>query len=141
MNEIVPYMITAILGGGMFKGIESVYRAITDSKEKRTLAEAVGARTPAEIESVAVTTMTSALESAQTRIVALQAEREADRQYFQGRISTLEAQKQQDQEYYLARILELTEQLQHMRQEMEVMERSLAALLAETNPKEKGGGN
>lgn len=141
MNEIVPYAITAILGGGMFKGMESIYRAITDSREKRTLAEAVGARTPAEIESVAVTTMTSALESAQTRIRALQDEREADRQYFHGRISTLEAQKQQDQEYYLARILELTEQLQHMRHEMEVMERSLAALLAETNLKEKEGGS
>ena len=140
MNEAVSYAITLILGGGLAKGIESVVRALTESKEKRSLAASVGARTPTEIESVSVTTMTSALTSAQSRIVSLEGERQRDHEYYQNIIEVIKQERDADRAYYQGRILELTEQLQHVRQEMETMERKLAELLAETHVKEEEGG-
>lgn len=114
MDSVFAYAITIILGGGLFKGIEALYRAVVDSREKRQLSAVVGARTPAEIESVSIATMTAALNSAQGRITSLEKERETDRLYYQGRIS------------------EMSEQLKRVRDEMAAMEQKLAELLSET---------
>lgn len=133
MNDAVAYIITAVLGGGIFKGIEAVYRAVTETREKRVLAEVVGAKTPTEIESVAVTTMTSALESAQSRIQSLEGERRLDQEHYLGRIALLEAEKLTDREYYQSRILELTNQIHSMREQLETVERTLANLLQESH--------
>lgn len=115
MDSVLAYTITAILGGGFFKGLEAIYRAINESKEKKKLADVVGAKTPAEIESVSVATMTRALESAQHRISSLELERESDRDYYQERIR------------------DMSQQLQRVRDEMHAMELKLSSLLAETD--------
>lgn len=140
MSEVVSYAITLILGGGLAKGIESLIRALTEAKEKRSLAASVGAKTPAEIESVSVTTMTSALTSAQSQIEALTEARRQDQEFYKNRIGVIEKERDDDRTYYTGRIIELTEQLQHVRQEMEAMERKLAGLLAETQMKNEEGG-
>lgn len=133
MQDALAYIVTAVLGGGLFKGLEALYRAVTDAREKKVLADSVGAKTPVEIESVSVSTMTSALESSQRRIEAIESEREKDRAYYQKRISELEAERISDREYYQARILELNEQLKHVRQELTAVERKLVELLEDTN--------
>lgn len=132
MNDAVAYVITAILGGGLFKGLDALYRAVTDSREKRSLAATIGAKTPTEIESVSVTTMTSVLSSAETRIKSLEKERRDDYDHYQARIAVLELEKETDRQYYQGRIVELTEQLHQVREAMESMETKLADLLAET---------
>lgn len=116
MNEIVGYIISLVLGGGLLKGIESVWRAVSESQEKKILAESVGAKTPAEVESVSVATMTTALESAEKRIRSIEKERTEDR------------------DYYLGQIAELKTQLERVRAEMHSMEQKLADLLADTDP-------
>lgn len=116
MDNLLSYAITAILGGGLFTGISALYRAIVESKEKKNLAKASGAKTPLEIESLSVATMTKALESAQNRISALEEERKSDRDYYQDRIR------------------ELTLQLQRVRDELTSMEVKVAELIAETHP-------
>lgn len=113
MNEIVGYIISLVLGGGLLKGIESVYRAVTESKEKKILAESVGAKTPVEVESVAVATMRTALESSELRIKSLERERKEDRDYYLGQISDLKTQ------------------LQRLRAEMKFMEDKITELLKE----------
>lgn len=122
MDGVVGYLISLILGGGLLKAIESVYRAVTESREKKVLADSVGAKTPVEIESVSVSTMTTALESAEKRIISLEKERTSDR------------------DYYLSQISDLKEQLERVRSEMQSMERKIAELLAETTPNETRGG-
>lgn len=133
MQDALAYIVTAVLGGGLFKGLEALYRAVTDAREKKALADSVGAKTPVEIESVSVATMTSALESSQRRIEAIEKEREKDREYYQKRISELEAERVTDREYYQARILELNEQLKHVRTELTAVERKLVELLEDTH--------
>lgn len=88
-NQLLELIITLVLGGGLLKGIEAVYRAYTEGKEKQRLGAAVGAKTPAEIESLTVSTMISVLESAEDRIKSLTAERETDRDYLQHKIDRL----------------------------------------------------
>lgn len=112
-NSLVEYLITAILGGGFFKGIETLYRAVSDAREKKALSLNIGAKTPVEIESASVTTMAVALQSAQDRIEHLESERETDRSYYQ------------------ARIAELTEQLHRVRNELREMEIKLSNLVAD----------
>jgi hypothetical protein len=92
MDSILPVLVSGILGGGLFLGLAALYRAFSESKEKKILADSVGAKTPGEIESISVATMTKALESAQTRISSLEQERNTDKAYYQGRISELNAQ-------------------------------------------------
>lgn len=116
MDGIAGYIISLVLGGGLLKAIESVFRAVTESKEKKILAESIGAKTPAEVESVSVATMTTALESAQNRILSLEKERREDRDYYLGQISDLKAQ------------------LEFVRDEMHSMEKKIANLLADTDP-------
>lgn len=140
MSEVISYAITLILGGGLAKGIESLVRALAESREKKSLAASVGAKTPAEIESLSVTTMASALTSAQSQIEALTEARSQDQRFYENRIGVIEKERDDDRAYYTGRIVELTEQLQHVRQEMESMERTLAELLAETHPKHEEGG-
>jgi septal ring factor EnvC (AmiA/AmiB activator) len=115
MEHLLSYVIPLILGGGLFKGLDALWRGISDSKEKKVLTAAIGAKTPAEVESVSVATMTRALESAQGRITSLEAERKSDKEYYQGRIQ------------------ELNEQLRRVREEMASMEKKLTELLAETH--------
>ena len=114
MEGVLPYIITVVLGGGLFKGLDALYRAVTDSREKKVLSDAIGAKTPAEVESVSVSTMTKALDSAQNRISSLEAERTLDKEYYQGRIA------------------ELNDQLQRVREELIRMEKKLSSLLADT---------
>lgn len=145
MQEALAYIVTAVLGGGLFKGLEALYRAVTDAREKKTLADSIGAKTPVEIESVSVATMTSALESSQRRIEAIEKERESDRKYYTSRISDLETERETDRDYYQARIIELTDQLAHVRAELMSVERKLVAFLEDTgnkihsDPIEEGG--
>lgn len=113
-NSILPLAVSAILGGGLFKAIGALIRAFSEFREKNSLSATIGAKTPAEIESVSVATMTSALESAQRRIKSLEDEREIDKKYYQDRIS------------------ELKDQLNAMRDELVSMERKLAEILDET---------
>jgi hypothetical protein len=108
-------LIAAVLGGGLFLGIAALIKAFSEGREKKSLQEALEAKTPAEVESVSIATMTKALESAQTRITSLEREREIDKQYYQQRIT------------------ELTEQLRNVRVELVEMEVKLAGLLAETH--------
>src|SRR5690242_11496897 len=110
MNEVVSLVVTGVLGGGVFKAVESIYRAWTDSREKKSLAEQIGAKTPAEIESVSVKTMTYALTSAESRIRSLEAESVRDREHYEARIAVIEEERQTDKEIYQARIAELSEQ-------------------------------
>lgn len=138
MDSVFAYLVTAILGGGLFKGIESLYRAVSDSREKKMLSDSIGAKTPAEIESVSVATMRTALESASTRIAVLEAERSTDREYYQQRISQLEEERTVDREFYQTRIKELTDQLQHIREEMEKMEIKLGELRNEDDAQGEG---
>ncbi len=114
-SNFAQLAFSAILGGGLFKGIEAIYSAIVNAREKAKLSAAVGAKTPAEIESVSVTTMTSALTSAQGRITSLESEREIDRVYYQTIIT------------------DLKEQLKRVRDEMLEMERKLSELLDATH--------
>lgn len=132
MSDVVAYVVTAILGGGFFKATESLFRAITESKEKKALSDAVGAKTPVEIESVSVATMTTALQSSQSRIKFLEDEREKDNRYYQDRITQLEKERTEDRLFYQERIKELNDQLIHVRAEMASMEKKIADLLAET---------
>lgn len=97
-NGALETIITILLGGGLLKGIESVYRAYVDGKEKQRLFNVVGTKTPVEIESVSIATMAAALTSAQERIKNLVIEREQDQTYYDEKfkmlndhISTLEA--------------------------------------------------
>ena len=108
-------LVALFLGGGLFLGIAALWKAISESREKKALTETLEAKTPAEVESVVITTMTKALESAQTRITSLEREREIDKQYYQERIS------------------ELTQQLRNVREELVEVEQKLAGLLAETH--------
>jgi chromosome segregation ATPase len=108
-------IIAVFLGGGLFLGIAALYKAISEAKEKKGLTEALEAKTPADVESVSVATMTKALESAQSRITSLERERDLDKKYYQDRIA------------------ELTEQLHRVREEMAEMEQKLSNLLAETH--------
>lgn len=116
MDGVVGYLVTLFLGGGLLKGIESIFRAVKDAKKDEVLTKAVGDKTPAEIESIAVTTMATALKSSEERNKQLEAERKTDR------------------EYYQAQIIELKAQLEHVRSEMQTMEQKLAELLADTHP-------
>lgn len=113
-TNLLNYIMTGILGGGLFKGITVLWRAITEAREKKQLGEQIGAKTPAEIESISVATMNTALQSAQRQIEALQAERKSDQEYYQGRIK------------------ELSDQLATVRGELADMEKRLSALLEET---------
>lgn len=122
MEGVVGYLISLILGGGLLKAIESVYRAVAESKEKKILADSVGAKTPVEVESVSVATMTTALESAENRIKSLEKERTSDR------------------DYYLGQISDLKDQLERVRSEMQSMEKKIAELLADTTPNDTRGG-
>lgn len=108
------YIITVLLGGGLFKGLEAFYRAVVDSREKRILSDAVGAKTPVEVESLSVSTMASALESAQKRISSLEEERETDKKFYQDRIN------------------ELLNQVQELRSEIEKTEEKLRTLVDST---------
>lgn len=116
MDGFVGYLVSLFLGGGLLKAVESVYRAVTETRQKKVLTDSVGAKTPAEIESISVSTMATALDSAEGRIKQLVVEREADRQY------------------YLAQITELKAQLEHVRAEMQSMEQKISELLADTKP-------
>lgn len=113
-SNVLNYIISGILGGGLIKALSALWDSISKAREKKALGEAVGAKTPAEIESMSVATMNTALTSAQNRIEALEAERESDRLYYQGRIK------------------ELSDQLATVRGELAQMEARLSALLAET---------
>ena len=115
MNDILTLAITAVLGGGFFKGLETLYRAVTDSKETKELVKIAGAKAPAEVDSVTVSTMKTALEAVRQQNVALQEDRERDRLYYQGRIE------------------ELTNQLERLRVEVTLMETQMRALSQEAN--------
>lgn len=119
MDGLVGYLVSLFLGGGLLKAVESVYRAVTETRQKKILTDAVGAKTPAEIESISVTTMATALESAENRIKQLVVDRESDRLY------------------YLAQITELKTQLDHVRSEMQSMEQKISELLADTQPENR----
>lgn len=116
MPDYVGYILSLVLGGGLLKGIESLFRAVTESKEKKVLADSIGAKTPLEMESVSVSTMKTALESAQDRIKSIEKERNEDRVY------------------YLGQIADLKTQLERVRSEMQLMERKIAELLNSTGP-------
>lgn len=122
-TNLVAYAVSAILGGGLFKGITALWKAITESREKKTLSDSIGAKTPAEVESMSVTTMVTALKSAQARIQSLEAERVSDR------------------DYYHTRIKDLNDQLTTLRRELTAMEERLSALLAETDPQQGRDGS
>ena len=115
MNDILTLAITAILGGGFFKGLETLYRAVTDSKETKELVKIAGAKAPAEVDSVSVSTMKTALEAVRQQNIALQEDRERDRLYYQKRIE------------------ELTDQLSRLREEVTLMETQMRALSQEAN--------
>lgn len=119
--SILAYAVTAVLGGGLFKGIEALIKGFSEAREKKVLGDSIGAKTPAEIESVSVATMSTALESAQARITSLEGERKLDRDYYQGRIK------------------ELSDQLASVRKELTMMEARLGQLLEETQGNGKGG--
>lgn len=119
MDGVVGYLVSLVLGGGLLKAIESFYRAVKDSKTADQLAKQVGAKTPAEIEQIAVNTMATALKSSEERNAALTEEREADRLWYTRQIEDLRAQ------------------LQHVRAEMQAMEQKLAELLADTHPQKE----
>lgn len=133
MQDALAYIITAVLGGGVFKGLEALYRAVTDAREKKVLSDSIGAKTPVEVESVSVATMTSALESSQKRIEALEDERGKDRAYYQNRIAELEAERVNDREHYQTQIMELKEQLKYVRAELTAVERKVVELLEDTH--------
>lgn len=119
MDGMVGYIFSLLLGGGLLKGIESLYRAIKDSKTADALAKQVGAKTPAEIEQIAVNTMATALKSSEERNQQLTKDREAD------------------QIWYTSQIEDLRNQLKHVRAELQAMETKLAELLADTHPQKE----
>lgn len=92
VGQVALNVIMVILGGGLLAGIGALRKAFAESKEKEALSNALDAKTPADIESVAVATMSSALTSAQSRITSLEQERSADKEYYQGIITDLKAQ-------------------------------------------------
>jgi len=116
MPDYVGYILSLVLGGGLLKGIESLFRAVTESKEKKILADSIGAKTPVEMESVSVSTMKTALESAENRIISIERERNEDR------------------DYYLGQIADLKTQLERVRSEMQLMEQKIAELLTAPGP-------
>lgn len=116
MPDFVGYVLSLVLGGGLLKAIESFVRALTESKEKKILAESIGAKTPVEMESVSVSTMKTALESAENRIISIERERNEDR------------------DYYLGQIADLKTQLERVRSEMQLMEHKIAELLSSPGP-------
>lgn len=123
MTEVLQYVIPFILGGGLWKAVESLLRALNESKEKRELASILGAKMPGEIESVSVATMTIALESAERRIRSLEEERTFDREIYQNRIAELADQ--------LKRVRsESADQLRQVRSELAVMEERVRNLLS-----------
>lgn len=95
MAEWLPALVSALLSGAIGTGIGAIITARSTAREKQALANSVDARTPVEVESAAVATMTAALESAQSRIDALVKERADDRAYYEGRITDLESQLEQ----------------------------------------------
>lgn len=90
MNQWITALISLILGGGLWQGVSSLYQGIISGKKEKALTQQLGIKTPYEVEGIAVATMRTALEAAEARIAAMQTEREADREYYQGRISELE---------------------------------------------------
>lgn len=88
-NNVLETIITILLGGGLLKGIESIYRAYVDGKEKQRLFKVAGSKTPVEIESVSIATMAAALTSAQERIQNLVVERKQDQLYYDEKFKTL----------------------------------------------------
>lgn len=83
-------LIVAFAGGGFFTGIGALIRGWREGRAIDAEAADIGAKTPVEVESVSVTTMKTALESAQKRIEALEIERKADRDYYVGQITELQ---------------------------------------------------
>ena len=88
-NTALEFIITILLGGGLLKGVEAVYRAYSDGKEKKKLLSVVGAKTPVEIESVSIATMAAALTSAESRIKSLVVERGEDLKHYEARTKML----------------------------------------------------
>ena len=68
----VVSIIIALLSGGLIMAIVALRRSKHENAKIDREAEAIGAKTPAEVESVAITTMTTALTSAQTQVKALE---------------------------------------------------------------------
>ena len=88
-NTALEFIITILLGGGLLKGVEAVYRAYSDGKEKKKLLSVVGAKTPVEIESVSIATMAAALTSVESRIKSLVAERGEDLKHHEAKTRML----------------------------------------------------
>lgn len=114
-HDVLASIVSLILGGGLWKGIESLIKGISGARRAKAVAESIGAKTPVEIESLSVATMKVSLESAQSQIESLEAQRDADKLYYQGRIK------------------ELTDQLERVRGELQAVQDQLTDLLRETD--------
>ena len=108
LSESLRVITPVLFGGGIVGFVTAIIKARPQARQINAKAKAIGIRTDAEAESVAMATMKTALESAQSRIVALQTERENDRTYYDGRIQELEA-----------RVSQLLEELRSVQEKLE----------------------
>lgn len=82
MNETAITLISVVLGGGILGAVVAAYKAIAERRKTEVEAEAVGAKTPGEVESVSVATMVSALNAARAINDDLRQDNELLRQEF-----------------------------------------------------------
>lgn len=95
LSDALRIITPVLFGGGVVGFVTAIIKARPQARQINARAKAIGLRTGAEAESVVITTMKTALESAQSRINALQAERENDRLYYDGRVQELEGRVSQ----------------------------------------------
>ena len=94
MNETTITLISVLLGSGILGAIVAAYKAIAERRKTEVEADAVGARTPAEVESVSVATMVNALNSARSINDDLRKDNDSLRQDFQNLNARFERSEQ-----------------------------------------------
>jgi predicted RNase H-like nuclease (RuvC/YqgF family) len=82
MSEAVMTLIAVVLGGGLIAALVSVYKARSERQKMDAETEAVGAKTPAEVESIQITSMVNALNGARAINDDLRKDNEALRREF-----------------------------------------------------------
>jgi uncharacterized protein YjaG (DUF416 family) len=82
MNDVVLTLISTVLGGGIIFAIVAAYKGVAEKRKTEEEADAVGAKTPAEVESIQITSMVNALNGARAINDDLRKDNEALRKEF-----------------------------------------------------------
>lgn len=117
MQLDVAVLIPLILGLGGGAGVAALLQVRAQNRAVRANADAVDAKTPAEVESVQVATMAAALQSAQSQVEATNRQLEHERE-----ISAAKDAKLREMERVVsdlrARVQELTDELTRIAAEL-----------------------